>query len=210
MCGILGVYSNNLKLQKENINKLIFQSKIRGLHSFGTSYLLYNNIRTKKTLNYPDDKFLEECFFSKMLIYHNRYSTSGDWKNENNNQPISFDNISIAMNGVISMKTKDEFEKDFNVKCQTENDSEIFLRILQKTFNPVKTLKICNGSIATVFIYNKNIYAIRNKHRPLHCFQFQGTNYVCSTNDIAYRALKIQTIEIEPNKLFNIKNFKYE
>ena len=79
MCGIVGFSCQKPDTEKiELLQELIIQSKIRGLHSFGYSYL-DNDIKTKKryeikNINLP---------LSNKIIYHNRYSTSGGYENHN-------------------------------------------------------------------------------------------------------------------------------
>ena len=104
---------------------------IRGLHYFGICYYDNNKYKVIKSFNKEFERFIKifEMSDSNKFIFHNRYSTSGDWIDENNNQPIALDNIgAIAMNGVLSMSTKKEYEKKYGVKCKCDNDSEIFLR----------------------------------------------------------------------------------
>jgi len=199
MCGIIGFNTKQKnKKHQEVLLALIRESKIRGLHSFGYAYQ-ETKIITKKLFELPNlDDFFNSN--SNCLIYHNRYSTSGDWKNEKNNQPITFDNISIAMNGVISMKPKEEYEQEYDVKCETENDSEIFLRLLQR-LSPEQAIKKVGGSCAVVWLKDKFLYAARNESRPLYHFKLLDANFFCSTADIAYRALKIKPFLLKPYEI---------
>ena len=85
MCGVVAYYSEKPDSSDiKNINNLIQQSKIRGLHSFGISYLNDNKIKTQKTNDIQDLKIPE----TNLLIFHNRYTTSGDYKKPINNQPL--------------------------------------------------------------------------------------------------------------------------
>jgi len=126
-----------------------------------------------------------------MLIYHNRYDTSGDWHDMSNNQPLTFGNISIAMNGVLSMKPKNEYEKEFNVNCITENDTEVFVRKMLNNEDILDFLKNTEEcTFASVILKNNKVYALRNNKRPLHWFKYNGAVYVVSTADIVKRVLK--------------------
>jgi glutamine phosphoribosylpyrophosphate amidotransferase len=161
-------------------------------------------MNTIKTFTIPTDLKLFADSPSKGFIYHNRYSTSGDWHTEINNQPITHQNISVAMNGVVSMKPRKEYEKEYGIKCSTENDSEIFLRLLEKGIPPEDVIKQMGGSCAVVWLEDNKVYAIRNQHRPLHYFIKDDAVFVCSTNDIAHRAVGVKTEEILPYSLFDL------
>jgi glutamine phosphoribosylpyrophosphate amidotransferase len=207
MCGIIA-YKSKVKTPEhiDTLLKLIYESKIRGLHSFGYSYFDRTMI-TKKLFVLPSviDDFAQSK--SSGFIYHNRYSTSGDWKVIDNIQPLSDGDISIAMNGVISMAPREEFEKEYNIKCTTENDSEIFLRLLLQGKDPEEIIHRMKGSCAVVWLNKNNVYAIRNSHRPLHYFYKNEAIFICSTSDIANRAVGAVTTEIKPYKLFDLDKY---
>jgi glutamine phosphoribosylpyrophosphate amidotransferase len=205
MCGIIAFKTKKKTTAHiQMLLKLIRESKIRGLHSFGYSYVT-SKILTQKFFALPIeiDDFAQSL--SNEFIYHNRYCTSGDWSNPNNNQPLNSKRFSIAMNGVISMKPKEEYEQEYDIKCYTENDSEVFLRLLEKGNSPESIIKKIGGSCAVVWLdIDKNVFAIRNKDRPLHYFIKDKAAFVCSTADIAQRALKVKTKEISPYKLLKL------
>lgn len=204
MCGVIGFYTK--KKEKEQIDllyKLIIQSKIRGKHSFGYSFFDKGKIKTIKTCEFPDRNWLYnfENSQSQFLIYHNRYSTSGDWNNMDNNQPITIGDISLAMNGVTSMDKKENYESKFGIKCETDNDSEIFVQLLSQNNHPKITLERIGGSFAGCFFWQEEVWALRNKSRPLYWFKYCGAVYVCSTKDIAERAGIKNAKELEVNQL---------
>lgn len=192
MCGIIGIYSKNIL--KDNhldlFEKLMNESSIRGLHSFGVSYLDGNKLKTLKSNILDSNLFISNIknVKAKKVIFHNRYSTSGDYSIMDNNQPIFIDNMALVMNGVLSMKTKDEFEKDFNVKCNVDNDTEIFLQLIKKG-KTVKDILLENPncSFAGIFLSDKEMFAIRNNKRPLYYFNYDGALFIVSTADIAKR-----------------------
>jgi len=205
MCGVIGLQNYKKEKNITDLYKLVIESKIRGLHAFGCAFWDKQKkaIICKKTNIFPTIKFFEDYIKSDShtLIYHNRYSTSGDWKNQENNQPITTENISIAMNGVISMEEKSVFENKYNIKCKSYNDTEIInqLYLKNKNFNFLKEL---TGSFAFVALIHDKLYAYRNKFRPLHKFEFKNSVWICSTADIAQRALNIKTEELKPNKIY--------
>jgi glutamine phosphoribosylpyrophosphate amidotransferase len=198
MCSIIGFSKKEgADLQDvKNIFSLATESKIRGLHAFGITFINSQGIIAKKWLEMPDFNQFGEVLGAKILIFHGRYSTSGDYKVEENNQPINYDGISVAVNGVISMKPKAEYEKQFGVNCISDNDAEIFLRKIQQG-NIEEFINTQGISIASVFIYRDKLWAVRNAKRPLWTFQANGAVFFASTQDIIQRALKI-TPEVVP------------
>lgn len=185
MCGIIGFSCK--KPSEENIsilNELIIQSKIRGLHSFGYSY--YSSlIQTEKHHDIASVKLP----MSNKIIYHNRYSTSGDYKNHANNQPIHNKEMSLVFNGVLDMGTKEEIESKYNIKMKNDNDGEIILNTCGTDINLIqKFVTETTGSFAGIILTNSNkLLAIRNTKRPLWELNHLGCIYLASTKDIFKR-----------------------
>jgi glutamine phosphoribosylpyrophosphate amidotransferase len=203
MCGILGAwFSEKTPKNLEFAGKLMQQLKIRGTHAYGI-YLEYGEggVLCTHSNNFVAEEFLDafcrhegNCF-----IYHNRYSTSGDWQVMSNNQPIlvledekdEYSNSfgAIAMNGVLSQKTKEEYEKEFGVKCTTENDAEVFLRKMQQGVDIVDFLKqVPEASFAGVFLQKGKVFGVRNNKRPLYFYEMEGAQFLVSTIDTIRRA----------------------
>ncbi len=194
MCGILGVsFKEKDQESVEFVKRLMYELKIRGIHSFGISYqnnkfhrYVDKNISTDIFL----DLFLNSSAFS--FIYHNRYSTSGDNTNENSYQPIVVQGVgALAMNGVLSQATKPEFEQKYSVKCNSDNDTEIFLRKLEQGISIPDTVK-ANPDCSFAGVYIKHgdntIYGYRNNKRPLYKGQYKSVSYIVSTLDTIRRA----------------------
>jgi glutamine phosphoribosylpyrophosphate amidotransferase len=127
-------------------------------------------------------------------IAHTRYCQSGDWQVMENNQPIVAAGMVLAFNGCIHMGTKEEFEKDFDVKCETDNDGEIFLRKLEgiNAENHVSVaedwLGTIRGSFAGVWLAYGRLFVGRNSRRPLWVCDAHGGRWYASTQDIFKRA----------------------
>jgi glutamine phosphoribosylpyrophosphate amidotransferase len=206
MCGIIGFITREKTIgQIEFLYKLAVQSKIRGLHSFGLAFFDKEMI-TKKTRTLPGLDFFEDFLNSGSLslIYHNRYSTSGDYQDMENNQPITIGDISVAVNGNISMKEKGEFEKEFGVRCITANDSEILLHKIESK-EVLELLRYEGVTLAAVYLRRGCLYAVRNDKRPLYKFNYLNATYVCSTQDIAMRAgFKNGLFPIKPFEIFEV------
>ena len=206
MCGVVAYYSDKPEAQDKKILKdLILQSKIRGLHAFGMAYTHKKNTIIEKTnniknINIPD---------TNMLIYHNRYTTSGDWQKEKNNQPLQLHNNFLVFNGVIDMSTKKEMQKKHNFKMNSDNDGELFLHYLMHK-DPVKILKDLKCSFAGVYIRKNNIYCIRNEHRPLYVVTIGKSVFIASTKDIFKRSGIDNAQAIVTYKNIELKQFIYE
>ena len=160
MCGIVGYSSLDPKPEHFAIlHSLIIESSIRGLHSYGYSYIKENKLITRKYHT------LDEIVFpvSEKIIYHNRYSTSGDYKDHKNNQPIHIDDMALVFNGVIDMRTKRQMEKAYNITMETDNDGEILIQrcgndkqLISRFVNDIK------GSFAGIILDSQNnMFVIR-------------------------------------------------
>jgi glutamine phosphoribosylpyrophosphate amidotransferase len=208
MCGVLGFYSNKCinAVDKTILAKLFYQSKIRGLHSFGFSYLSLNKIKTFKSNSIQQLELqiasLENTF---SLIGHNRYSTSGDYLIMNNNQPIHLDELSLVFNGNISMRTKKENEELFNEKLITDNDGELALNRIKKGLDLKQFLSNKHISFAGLFIKEGKTFAYRNDRRPLHYSIINNSVFIASTSDIFKRATGTSSKELNPNQLIELK-----
>tara|TARA_R110000737_G_scaffold58791_1_gene85121 strand:+ start:1669 stop:2280 length:612 start_codon:yes stop_codon:yes gene_type:complete len=203
MCGVVGFSCEKPDAGKiELLQKIIIQSKIRGLHSFGYSYF-EEEIKTKKrhdikNVNLP---------IAKKIIYHNRYSTSGDYKDHNNNQPISNPDMSLVFNGVLDMGTKEEIENKYEISMQTDNDGEILLHKCGADKEKlIHFLKNNKGSFAGLILTSSNeLLAVRNPNRPLWKLEHDNATYFASTKDIFKRV----DSSFEPEQLKEYKVYEY-
>jgi glutamine phosphoribosylpyrophosphate amidotransferase len=191
MCSIIGfqgVYETDL------ITRLCYNSRIRGLHSFGFSFYQNGKLQVKKYLNY--DKFLTDLNKHKpnKFIAHFRYSTSGDYKKIENNQPLIYEDQSIIFNGVISQKSKDEMQEEFQLKLTAENDGFV---LVQK-YDDLEFIKNRNISFAMIALSDNKLIALRNNNRPLHCYQDKKKTVFASTKDILIRSGLLQSTELTP------------
>jgi glutamine phosphoribosylpyrophosphate amidotransferase len=201
MCGIIG-YScpNPNKEHFDILQSLIYQSKIRGLHSFGLSYY-ENGLITKK---YHSIEQVELPITNK-IIYHNRYSTSGDYKEHKNNQPIALEDISLVFNGVLDMRKKQEIEHHYKIKMNNDNDGEIILRLCNSDKKLIQDfVSKTKGSFAGMFLTKDNVlYAIRNNNRPLWMLKNNDATFYASTKDIFKRVNNLfEPKELMANKIY--------
>ena len=176
MCGIVGYSCKDPKQNHIQIlQDIIAESSIRGIHSFGYSFVKDKKLITRK---YHDLKEVKLPLTNK-LIYHNRYSTSGDFKNHKNNQPIHIDNMSLVFNGVIDMRTK---------------------KLIERFVNDIR------GSFAGIILDEKeNLFVIRNKKRPCWILEYDNAKFVASTRDIFKRVDNaFMPKPLEANKIYEI------
>jgi len=184
MCSIIAFSG---EYDKDIIEKIAFNSRVRGLHSFGYSFALNKKVLVKKFLKYND--FLKSLNTDKpdKFIAHFRYSTSGDYLEEDNNQPLILNNKSLVFNGVIDMGTKKDLEKKYNCTLNSSNDGEISLiEYLKSDENLIQFIK--NKTFAGAFLSKDNIKVIRNTLRPCYIGENKENKIVVSTKDIAIRS----------------------
>ena len=200
MCAIIG-YSGDYKT--DLVTKLCQHSRIRGLHSFGFSYMDGPNLQTNKHLFY--DAFLDDLHTTKpnKFIAHFRYSTSGDYKAIDNNQPIVRGNISLVFNGVIDMATKAEMEANHGVKLTSENDGELAVIKLQENKQDFPQW-LNSKTFAGIFFENNKITAIRNHKRPCYIGEDKHATVIASTSDILTRSNITQFSILNPNQYYVI------
>lgn len=215
MCGVIGFYTRRLEEQHLSLlMRLIQQSKIRGLHAFGVSFY-DDHIVTRKQFDPPTEGFLEEFRERRrgregMLIYHNRYSTSGDWWDMRNNQPVVVGDVAVALNGVVTMSPQEEWTERYGVGgFETENDTEILVRLIIRDGLRRVAAEIMEGrlgSVAMVALYRGQVWAFRNYARPLWWFVENGGVYVVSTRDIAERAhVRERLHSLRPGVTFKLR-----
>lgn len=224
MCGIIGF--RQLCGEQPHpefmgfLEALLVESQIRGKHATGVAWAHAGKIRCVKA---PVDA---ETFITDSseggwqefraanpaaAILHTRYSTSGDWQTNANNQPLKTNQLAVVHNGLVSMATQEEFESAYGVATKTANDSEILLRTVLEFYNEspesgpdtasiTKALAAALGEIHEVHppIFacglldaQGNVVAVRDHIRPLWFFYIKpwGVLGFASTQDIIKRAL---------------------
>jgi glutamine phosphoribosylpyrophosphate amidotransferase len=161
---------------------LFEESSIRGLHAFGLAQeqdTLLNAIKT-----FDMDNLLDHFNPLRPALAHARYSTSGDWRDHRNNQPIIIDKAALVFNGVIHMGTKAEMEAEYDVLMYTDNDGELFLM----SDHPTKFIAEMRGSFAGAWIADGEMFVGRNLRRPLWWVRAYGAIWYASTKNIFQRA----------------------
>lgn len=185
MCAVIGTIVQNPSInQLEMIKRVIFESKIRGMHATGISYVKNNTIVTQR-LPVSADKFPFD-FKSYLnedgnlyMIAHCRYSTS----DLEYNQPLFHDTKSIVHNGVITQELPENWKELYGYDCITKNDSELVLH----SEDPLQEFPNMSMGVCELRV-DKTLRSYRNGKRPLYLTTFNNGCIITSTKDIPYRA----------------------
>ena len=196
MCAIIGFISKNPNAEAIlTLKRLFIESKIRGMHAYG-----YAAIEGKPQVQKSNQlkPLLDSIGKPTALIGHCRYSTSGDYLDMKNNQPIQYKDEFLAFNGVIDMRTKPEMEKAYGITMSCDNDGEIILQDQER-------LDFINKNItfAGIFLNNKEMTFMRNLSRPAYIAHKHDAIYIGSTADIMKRAM------LNPEPLEAYKEYKW-
>ena len=175
------------------LERVFHESKIRGMHATGISFIPAwgkDEIVTIKQ-PVPADKFAENHLHDDnikdlissdgnlYLIGHCRYSTS----DLEFNQPLGNNDKAIVHNGVITQELPENWSKIFNYTCETKNDSELVLHSDNALGEyPDASMAVCELSV------EKKLTAYRNGKRPLYMTNLENGILFTSTEDIPKRA----------------------
>lgn len=205
MCGVIGIRLNS-PTQKDFdlITQIFIESKIRGMHATGISYISENKLVTIKE-PIASDEFVKKYFTdlekflnvdgNLYLIGHCRYSTSDLIYN----QPIFNDNLSIVHNGVISQELPENWKKLYGYDCTTKNDSELIL--LSK--NPIVEFNHMSMSVCSLSSSGELAF-FRNTKRPCYLTKVKNGYIITSTENIAHRCGLVESCLIEANSYYKV------
>lgn len=203
MCAVIGaIFNSPSDVDFDILHKIFIQSSVRGLHATGLSYVRSDKIFTiKSSINANKFQFDFSRYLNEdgnlYLIGHCRYSTS----DIEYNQPISDENVSIAHNGVISQESPEIWQKLYNYKCQTKNDTELLLHTINDNKSPLKEWS--SASLAVCELYkNKKLRVYRNGKRPLYYTSVRNGYIIASTKDILRRSGINSKIEEMPMNVY--------
>lgn len=193
MCAVIGaVIQRPTKTDFDIIKRVFIESKIRGLHATGVSFIpkWSGKIETIKEPIAADEfveKFLHNDNLKDMvaddgnlyLIGHCRYSTS----DLEYNQPLFNNDKSIVHNGVITQELPENWNKLYGYECMTKNDSELVLH----SSDPLKEFSHMSMGVCELHI-DKRVRFYRNGKRPIYFTTLKNGYIITSTLDIAHRA----------------------
>jgi glutamine phosphoribosylpyrophosphate amidotransferase len=189
MCAVIGVILKEPRAEDLLMLQRVFlESKIRGMHATGISYVKNSQIHTRK-LPVPADMFPFdfESYINEdgnlYLIGHCRYSTS----DLEYNQPIGNENLSVVHNGVITQELPEKWKDLYGYDCETKNDTELILHTAEDCISPLVRWK--DSSLAVVELHvDKVIRFYRNGKRPLYLTSISNGCIITSTADVPKRA----------------------
>jgi glutamine phosphoribosylpyrophosphate amidotransferase len=185
MCGVIGVILlEPTKQDFEMVQRVFHESKIRGMHATGISYVKGDVIVTEKR-PVPADQFpfnFAEYVNEDGNLYmigHCRYSTS----DLEFNQPMHSNAKSIVHNGVITQELPENWKEIYGYDCITKNDSELVLH------SEDALREFSHMSMGVVELHkDKKVRFYRNGKRPLYLSCIPNGCIITSTADIANRA----------------------
>ena len=189
MCSVIGAIIKEPRAEDFlMLHRVFLESKIRGMHATGISYVKHGKIITEK-LPVPADEF--PFYFpsyvnedgSLYLIGHCRYSTS----DLEFNQPIANENLSVVHNGVITQELPENWKELYGYDCETKNDTELILHTAEDCISPLLRWK--DSSLAVIELHvDKVIRFYRNGKRPLYLTSISNGCIITSTADVPKRA----------------------
>jgi glutamine phosphoribosylpyrophosphate amidotransferase len=189
MCSVIGAIVKEPTAEDFlMLHRVFLESKIRGMHATGISYVKHGKIITEK-LPVPADEF--PFYFpsyvnedgSLYLIGHCRYSTS----DLEFNQPIANENLSVVHNGVITQELPENWKELYGYDCETKNDTELILHTAEDCISPLLRWK--DSSLAVIELHvDKVIRFYRNGKRPLYLTSISNGCIITSTADVPKRA----------------------
>ena len=185
MCAVIGaIIIRPVSCDFDSLRNVFHESRIRGMHATGLSYVKGNKIVTEKH-PVPADEFPFDFpnYVNEdgnlYLIGHCRYSTS-DLKY---NQPIANDDCSIVHNGVITQESPEHWKEMYNYGCETKNDSELVLH------SPSPLEEFPDASMAVCELTSdKKLLVYRNGKRPIYLTKTSNGCIITSTLNIITRS----------------------
>jgi glutamine phosphoribosylpyrophosphate amidotransferase len=189
MCSVIGAIIKEPQVEDFSmLHRVFLESKIRGMHATGISYVKNGKIITDKR-PVPADEFPFD-FPSYVnedgnlyLVGHCRYSTS----DLEYNQPIANQNLSVVHNGVITQELPEKWKELYGYDCETKNDTELILHTAEDCISPLLRWK--DSSLAVIELHvDKVIRFYRNGKRPLYLTSISNGCIITSTSDVPKRA----------------------
>jgi glutamine phosphoribosylpyrophosphate amidotransferase len=189
MCSVIGAIIKEPRAEDFlMLHRVFLESKIRGMHATGISYVKHGKIITEKRpvpadefpFNFPS--YVNEDG-SLYMIGHCRYSTS----DLEFNQPIANENLSVVHNGVITQELPENWKELYGYDCETKNDTELILHTAEDCISPLVRWK--DSSLAVIELHvDKVIRFYRNGKRPLYLTNISNGCIITSTADVPKRA----------------------
>ena len=201
MCSVIGAIIHKPEYEDfQKLEKVFHESRIRGLHATGISYVKEYTIHTVKLpvsadmfpFNWND--YVNEDG-NLYLIGHGRYSTS----DLEYNQPINNQTTSVVHNGVITQELPENWEELYGYKCETKNDTELILHTIDDDKSPLEVWKDSSLAVCELW-FCKRLKVYRNGKRPLYLTSLDNGCIITSTRDVIVRSgITFPTADIPMN-----------
>ena len=201
MCSVIGAIIHKPEYEDfQKLEKVFHESRIRGLHATGISYVKEYTIHTVKLpvsadmfpFNWND--YVNEDG-NLYLIGHCRYSTS----DLEYNQPINNQTTSVVHNGVITQELPENWEELYGYKCETKNDTELILHTIDDDKSPLEVWKDSSLAVCELW-FCKRLKVYRNGKRPLYLTSLDNGCIITSTRDVIVRSgITFPTVDIPMN-----------
>ena len=201
MCSVIGAIIHKPEYEDfQKLEKVFHESRIRGLHATGISYVKEYTIHTVKLpvsadmfpFNWND--YVNEDG-NLYLIGHCRYSTS----DLEYNQPINNQTTSVVHNGVITQELPENWEELYGYKCETKNDTELILHTIDDDKSPLEVWKDSSLAVCELW-FCKRLKVYRNGKRPLYLTSLDNGCIITSTRDVIVRSgITFPTADIPMN-----------
>lgn len=201
MCSVIGAIIHKPEYEDfQKLEKVFHESRIRGLHATGISYVKEYTIHTVKLpvsadmfpFNWND--YVNEDG-NLYLIGHCRYSTS----DLEYNQPINNQTTSVVHNGVITQELPENWEELYGYKCETKNDTELILHTIDDDKSPLEVWKDSSLAVCELW-FCKKLKFYRNGKRPLYLTSLSNGCIITSTRDVIVRAgITDPTVDVPMN-----------
>lgn len=189
MCAVIGAIIKEPRAEDLlMLHRVFLESKIRGMHATGISYVKNGQIITDKRpvpadqfpFNFPE--YVNEDG-NLYLVGHCRYSTS----DLEYNQPIANDNLSVVHNGVITQELPEKWKELYGYDCETKNDTELILHTAEDCISPLLQWKDSSLAVCELHV-DKVLRVYRNGKRPLYLTNISNGCIITSTSDVPKRA----------------------
>ena len=201
MCSVIGaIIQSPAQKDFDTLHRVFLESRIRGMHATGLSYVKSGKIHTEK-LPVPANEFPFKFADyvnedgNLYLVGHCRYSTS----DLEFNQPISNENLSVVHNGVITQELPEKWKELYGYDCKTKNDTELILHTAEDCISPLVRWKDSSLAVCELHV-DKVLRVYRNGKRPLYLTNLTNGCIITSTLDVAQRAnVNYSSVEIPMN-----------
>lgn len=202
------------------IERLFLESEIRGRHASGFTILADPGVLETTKAPLPASEFIRTDHLWKRcktdppraMVGHTRYSTSGDWDENTNNQPLSTNRYALVHNGLVSMGTPEEYGPKYGLPLSTANDSEVILKAIWKEKGSIinamsRVYEVEPPIFACGLIdFDGNVSCWADNIRPLYIFMVPEWDLLgfASTKDIVKRAAKGLDVIVFKAKPFHV------